>query len=86
MRKTAMYDDQIVPLEGSDPLASVPDHLLGTRAALFHLLDGRSDDDITISKPILAIDALAKLKPIAEKSERYSIVLSVDDFVFCSDK
>ena len=86
MRKTAMYDEQLLPLEGSVPLSSVPDHLVGTRAALFHILNGRSDDDITLTKPILAIDALANLKPTAEKFERYSIILSVDDFVFCSDK
>ncbi len=79
-----MYDGNLMLVaEDSTPVTSLPDRLLGTRAALFHILSERSDDDITTAKETVPINTLAHLKPTAKKFEWYSM-LYVDDFVFCS--
>ena len=78
-----MYiEDLMLVAEDSAPVASLPDHVLGTRAALFHILRERSDDDITTAWEIVPFNTLAHLKPTAKKFEWCSMVY-VDDFVFC---
>ncbi len=79
-----MYDkNSILPVENCASATSVPDHLLGTRAALFHVLIGRSDDDISMANTIVPISVPACLKPTAKRFE-WRNVLPEDDFVFRS--
>ena len=79
-----MYDGNLMLVaEDSAPVTSLPDRVFGTRAALFHILRERSDDDITTAREIVPINTLAHLNPTAKNFSWYSM-LYVDDFVFCS--
>lgn len=79
-----MYEkNQIPPAMDCAQATSVPDHLLGTRAAIFHILSERSDDDIATAKTIVSISTPACLKPTAKRFE-WQNALPVDDFLFHS--
>ena len=77
-----MYDEDLVLLaEDNAPVANLPDHVLGTRAAVFQILREQSDDDIAIALEIVSSNTLAHLRPTAKRFEWCSMA-HVDDFLF----
>jgi hypothetical protein len=79
-----MYDKNSILPELNCALAtSVPDHLMGTRAALFHMLIKRSDDNISVANTVVPSSTPAYPKP-TEKRFDWRNVLPEDNFVFRS--
>ena len=61
----------------------VPDHLMGTRAALFYILNKRSDNKNSMANTIVQSSIPACPKP-PEKRFDWRNMLSEDNFVFRS--